>query len=75
MICEFCGGEYPEGTIICRTCNDYKGLITPEEKRTLGMVSLDQALNDAMAIMDEARDYHLDNPCNEGDCELCNEEN
>jgi len=72
-VCEFDGTE-TEGDY-CPTCKDYKGLTTAEEKRTFGMISLDQAINNAMTIMEEARDYHLDNPCNTEDCGLCEEEN
>lgn len=72
-VCDFDGTE--TSLPVCPTCNEYKGLTSAEEKRTFGMISLDQAIDNAMSIMEEARDYHLDNPCNEGDCELCNEEN
>jgi hypothetical protein len=70
MKCVFCNTDYPADTIVCRTCNDYKGLITPEEERTLGMKTLGSALDDAFAIMEEARQFHEENlPCANPDCE------
>lgn len=68
MRCVFCGATYSAGTYVCRTCNDYKGM---EEVRSNGLTTLDQALANVFALMDEARQDHIDNPCKEPDCELC----
>ena len=68
MRCVFCGGEYPDGTVVCRSCNDYKGM---EEVKPKGFTTLNQALDDVFVLMEEARQYHLENPCAEPDCELC----
>jgi ribosomal protein L40E len=27
VVCVFCESVYPEGTLVCRECNDYKGLM------------------------------------------------
>jgi len=73
MRCVFCGGEYPDGTVVCRSCDDYKGL-EPIDKPAY--VTLNEAMNEVFAIMAEARQHHLDNPCsNNPDCELCESEN
>jgi len=69
MKCVFCNTDYPVGTIVCSVCNEYKGLITPEEERTLGMTTLGSALDDAFALMEEARQAHLESPCSNGDCD------
>jgi hypothetical protein len=53
-ICEFDGTE-TEGDY-CPTCKDYKGLTTAEEKRTLGMITLGSAIDEAMRLMAEYRE-------------------
>jgi hypothetical protein len=58
-ICEFDGTE-TEGDY-CPTCNEYKGLITPEEKRTLGMITIGSAIDEAMRLMEEAREAFGEN--------------
>jgi len=57
MRCVFCGTTYPEGTIVCKSCNEYKGM---EEVNPKGFTTLDQALAGAMALMEEARLAYLD---------------
>lgn len=54
--CQFDGTETENA--VCPTCNDYKGL-TP----------LSVALDDVFALMDEARQAHLESPCSTGDCD------
>jgi len=53
-ICEFDGTETTQS--VCPTCNDYKGLTTAEEKRTLGMITLGSAIDEAMRLMAEYRE-------------------
>jgi hypothetical protein len=70
MKCVFCNREYPADTIVCVDCNEYKGLITAEEERTFGMLTLDQAITNAMNLMEEARQFHQDEmSCANPDCE------
>jgi hypothetical protein len=64
--CQFDGTETENA--VCPTCNDYKGLTTPESKRTLGMLTLDQAITNAMNLMEQAREHHL-NTHNDSDCD------
>lgn len=67
MKCVFCSREYEVGTIVCSFCNEYKGMeeITPKPFTTLG-----SALDDAFALMEEARQHHEENlPCGNPDCE------
>jgi predicted protein tyrosine phosphatase len=66
-VCDFDGTETELS--VCPTCNDYKGLTTAEEKRTFGMISLDQAITNAMNLMDEAREHHLNTHTNDCDCD------
>jgi hypothetical protein len=69
MKCVFCNTDYPVGTIVCSICNEYKGLITPEEERTLGMTTLGSALDDAFDLMEEAREHHLETHPSDCDCD------
>lgn len=67
MKCVFCNREYPTDTIVCVDCNEYKGMesITPEKKPVL----LGSALNDVFAMIDEARQAHIDlGGCDDPDC-------
>jgi hypothetical protein len=67
-VCDFDGTETEMS--VCPTCNDYKGLTTAEEKRTFGMITLDQAITNAMNLMEEARQFHQDEmSCANPDCE------
>jgi hypothetical protein len=69
-ICDFDGTETDQQ--VCPTCNDYKGLTTAEEKRTFGMITLSQAVDNAMRLMEEAYAHHRENPCDDAeDCEVC----
>ena len=63
MKCVFCGAVYDEDTKICRSCEDYKGLEPIKQPVFLGA-----ALNEVMAMIEEAREYHKRNPCNDPDC-------
>ena len=58
-ICVFDGTE-TEGDY-CPTCNEYKGLEPIEPIRIQGFTSLDQALRDAMGLMEEAREAFGEN--------------
>lgn len=69
MKCVFCGTEYPKGTLVCVSCNEYKGMEEVVEPK--GFTTLAQALTSVMTLIDEARQFHLDNPCKEPDCDLC----
>ena len=66
MKCVFCSREYEVGTVVCSFCNEYKGMeeIEPKPFTTLG-----SALDDAFALMEEARQAHLESPCSNGDCD------
>lgn len=63
MKCVFCGTEQSVGNVVCSTCNEYKGL------QQTDFTTLDVALDDAFALMDEARQAHLESPCSNGDCD------
>ena len=71
-VCEFDGTETMLS--VCPTCNDYKGLTMPEVSFTSNkgntFTTLGEALNDAFALMDEARQFHQDEmSCANPDCE------
>lgn len=70
-VCEFDGTETEKS--VCPTCNEYKGLTMPEVSFTSNkgntFTTLGEALNDAFALMDEARQAHLESPCSTGDCD------
>ncbi len=66
--CVFCGGEYSADVMVCGTCNDYKGLAQMSQPATLAV-----ALDSVFALMEQARQAHLENPCDEPDCN-CREE-
>lgn len=55
-VCQFDGTETT--LAVCPTCNDYKGFTT-----------LSVALDDVFALMEEARQAHLESPCGNGDCD------
>jgi len=57
MKCVFCSREYEVGTIVCSFCNEYKGMeeIEPKPFTTLG-----SALDEAMRLMEEAREAYAD---------------
>jgi len=51
-------------------CNEYKGLITVEEEKTFGMTTISSAMNDAFALMAEAKQNHSET-CIQPDCDFC----
>jgi uncharacterized protein YegL len=53
-VCVFDGTHTEQA--VCPTCNDYKGLEPIEPIRIQGFTSLDQALRDAMGLMEEYRE-------------------
>lgn len=60
-VCEF---DSTETTLeVCPTCNEHKGLTTPERTSIAGMTLLGIALDDVFALMDEARAF-ADENCN-----------
>jgi hypothetical protein len=61
MKCLFCNTDWSADTNVCPTCNDYKGLTPNEPIRIEGFTSLDQALRDAMGLMEEAREAFGEN--------------
>ena len=54
---------------VCPTCNDYKGLVSNEPIRVEGFTSLDQALRNALGIMEESREHHLNTHDSDCDCD------
>ena len=66
MKCVFCNREYPLDAVVCVDCNEYKGMeeITPKPFTTLG-----SALDDAFALMEEARQHYLGNHTEHDDCD------
>ena len=70
-VCEFDGTETEKS--VCPTCNDYKGLTMPDVSFTSNkgntFTTLGEALNDVFAIMDEAREHHLNTHDSDCDCD------
>lgn len=66
MKCVFCSREYPADQVVCVDCNEYKGLepITPERKP----IMLGSALANVFDLIEQARLHHLENPCDDPDC-------
>jgi hypothetical protein len=62
MKCVFCNREYPLDQVVCVDCNEYKGMEFSSSTAT----TISSALNDAFALMAEARQHHK---------EVCEHEN
>ena len=67
-VCGFDGTQTDQA--VCPTCNDYKGLVSNEPIRVEGFTSLDEALRNAMGLMEEARQFHQNEmSCANPECE------
>jgi len=66
MKCVFCNREYPLDQVVCVDCNEYKGMEFSSSTAT----TISSALNDAFALMEEARQNHSET-CIQPDCDFC----